>query len=32
MTTFYVGPRPVLRGQNSKDMVNPYVSMTGKAK
>jgi len=32
MTTFYTGPRPVLRGQNSKDMVNPYVSMTGKAK
>lgn len=32
MTTFYVGPRPVLKGQNTKDMVNPYTSMTGKAK
>lgn len=32
MTTFYVGPRPVLRGVNSNDMVNPYTTMTGKAK
>lgn len=32
MTTFYVGPRPVLRGVNSNNMVNPYTTMTGKAK
>jgi hypothetical protein len=32
MATFYVGPRPVLRGQTTADMVNPYYSMTGKAK
>lgn len=32
MATFYVGPRPVLRGQNTNEMVNPYYSMTGKAK
>ena len=32
MTTFYVGPRPVLKGQNTKEMVNPYTSMTGKVK
>lgn len=32
MTTYYVGPRPVLRGVNSNDMVNPYTTMTGKAK
>jgi len=32
MTTFYVGPRPVLRGVNTNDMVNPYSTMTGKAK
>lgn len=32
MATFYVGPRPVLRGVNTNDMVNPYTSMTGKAK
>lgn len=32
MATFYVGPRPVLRGQNTNDMVNPYYTMTGKAK
>lgn len=32
MTTFYVGPRPVLKGQNSKEMVNPYTTMTGKSK
>jgi hypothetical protein len=32
MATFYVGPRPVLKGRNSNNMVNPYTSMTGKAK
>ena len=32
MATFYVGPRPVLRGVNTNDMVNPYTSMTGEAK
>lgn len=32
MATFYVGPRPVLKGQNTNSMVNPYTSMTGKAK
>lgn len=32
MTTFYVGRRPVLKGQNTTEMVNPYTSMTGKAK
>jgi hypothetical protein len=32
MTTFYVGPRPVLRGANSNDMVNPYTTMTGRVK
>jgi hypothetical protein len=32
MATFYVGPRPVLRGQNTNDMVNPYYTLTGKAK
>lgn len=32
MATFYVGPRPVLRGQSTANMVNPYYSMTGKAK
>ena len=32
MATFYVGPRPVLRGQNTNDMVNPYYTITGKAK
>lgn len=32
MATFYVGPRPVLKGQSTADMVNPYSSMTGKAK
>lgn len=32
MATFYVGPRPVLRGQSTGDMVNPYYTMTGKAK
>lgn len=32
MATFYVGPRPVLKGRSSAEMVNPYTSMTGKAK
>jgi hypothetical protein len=32
MTTFYVGPRPVLKGQNVNEMVNPYTTMSGKAK
>ena len=32
MATFYVGPRPVLRGQSTANMVNPYYTMTGKAK
>jgi|LauGreDrversion4_2_1035121.scaffolds.fasta_scaffold95809_3 hypothetical protein len=32
MATFYVGPRPVLRGQSTATMVNPYFTMTGKAK
>ena len=32
MATFYVGPRPVLAGQNTNSMVNPYYTMTGKAK
>jgi|GEM_PF-2025070 len=32
MATFYVGPRPVLKGQNTKGMVNPYTSLSGKAK
>lgn len=32
MATFYVGPRPVLKGQNTAAMVNPYTTMTGKAK
>lgn len=32
MATFYVGPRPVLKGRSSGEMVNPYTSMTGKAK
>ena len=32
MATFYVGPRPVLAGQNTNSMVNPYSTMTGKAK
>jgi len=32
MATAYVGPRPILRGVNSNDMVNPYTTMTGKAK
>ena len=32
MTTFYVGPRPVLKGQDVDEMVNPYTTMSGKAK
>lgn len=32
MATFYVGPRPVLKGRSSKEMVNPYTTMTGKSK
>lgn len=32
MATFYVGPRPVLKGRSSAQMSNPYTSMTGKAK
>ena len=32
MATYYVGPRPILRGVNTNDMVNPYTTMTGKAK
>jgi len=29
MATFYVGPRPVLRGRNSSDMVNPWKGTAG---
>lgn len=32
MATFYIGPRPVLKGRSTAEMVNPYTSMTGKAK
>lgn len=32
MATFYIGPRPVLKGRSSAEMVNPYTTMTGKAK
>jgi hypothetical protein len=32
MATFYVGSRPVLKGLNVNEMVNPYTTMTGKAK
>ena len=32
MTTFYVGKRPVLKGLNTGEMVNPYTTMTGKEK
>lgn len=32
MSTFYVGPRPVLKGQNTTEMVNPFKNMRGKAK
>jgi hypothetical protein len=29
MATFYVGPRPVLKGRNSANMVNPYKGTAG---
>ena len=29
MATFYVGPRPVLRGRNTNDMVNPFKGTSG---
>lgn len=29
MATFYVGPRPVLKGRNSNEMVNPYKGTAG---
>ena len=29
MATFYVGPRPVLRGRNTNDMVNPWKGTAG---
>jgi hypothetical protein len=29
MATFYVGPRPVLRGRNTNDMVNPWKGTSG---
>jgi len=32
MATFYVGKRPVLKGLNVNEMVNPYTTMTGKQK
>lgn len=32
MATFYTGPRPVLKGRSTGDMVNPHTSMSGKAK
>lgn len=32
MATSYVGPRPVLSGQDTDQMVNPYTTMTGKSK
>jgi hypothetical protein len=32
MATFYVGKRPVLKGLNTNEMVNPYTTMTGKVK
>ena len=32
MATFYVGPRPVLKGRSSAEMVNPYTTMTGKSR
>ena len=32
MATSYVGPRPILKGQNTNQMVNPYTTMSGKAK
>jgi len=30
MATFYVGPRPVLKGRSSSGMVNPYKGTAGK--
>jgi len=32
MATFYVGPRPVLRGRSTSDMVNPYTTMSGRVR
>ena len=32
MATFYIGPRPVLKGRSSSEMTNPYTTMTGKSK
>jgi len=32
MATFYVGPRPVLKGRSTAEMVNPYTTMTGNSK
>lgn len=32
MTTFYVGPRPVLKGRTTANMVNPYSNMNGESK
>lgn len=32
MATFYVGPRPVLKGRSSAEMINPYTTLTGKSK
>ena len=29
MATFYVGPRPVLKGRNTKEMINPYKGTSG---
>jgi len=29
MATFYVGPRPVLKGRNTNDMVNPWKGTKG---
>jgi len=29
MPTFYVGPRPVLRGVNTKDLINPFKGTAG---
>jgi len=32
MATFYTGPRPVLKGRSTANMVNPYYNMNGEAK
>jgi len=32
MATSYVGPRPVLKGRSTANMVNPYNNMNGEAK